>query len=72
VLALHREILLANETDEDYLWLAGYRTCAIIGGVLTIASLIDSFVFTATGKLKERSAGAASTNVNGYGGGKIM
>ncbi|KAF8322629.1 Sec1-domain-containing protein [Clavulina sp. PMI_390] len=34
-------------------------TCAIVGGVLTIATLLDSFVFSATSKLK---GGAASSN----------
>jgi len=40
-------------------------TCAIVGGVLTIAALIDSFVFSATSRLKN-----SATNGNGYG--KIM
>lgn len=44
-------------------------TCAIVGGVLTIATLIDAFVFSTTAALKKKSATSA-TNGNGYG--KVM
>ncbi|KAJ7695941.1 Sec1-like protein [Mycena rosella] len=48
-------------------------TCAIIGGVLTVASLLDSVLF-ATGRALKKSGGGASMNGNGpsYGGGKLM
>jgi hypothetical protein len=41
-------------------------TCAIVGGVLTVASLIDSILF-ATGRALKKSSGGG-----GYGGGKLM
>lgn len=41
-------------------------TCAIVGGVLTVASLVDSILF-ATGKALKKSGGAA-----GGGYGKLM
>lgn len=44
------------------------RTCAIVGGVLTVASLLDSILF-ATGRALKKSAGSSSGN--GYGG-KLM
>lgn len=40
-----------------------FRTCAIVGGVLTVASLLDSILF-ATGRALKKSG-------NGYGG-KLM
>ncbi|KAF8160191.1 Sec1-like protein [Pholiota molesta] len=42
-------------------------TCAIVGGVLTVASLLDSILF-ATGRALKKSAGSAGS---GYGG-KLM
>ncbi len=46
------------------------RTCAIVGGVLTVASLLDSVLFATTRALK-KSGGHA--NGNGYGTGtKLM
>jgi len=39
-------------------------TCAIVGGVLTVASIIDSMVFSAERKLKK---GSSSTYTNGSG-----
>jgi len=44
-------------------------TCAIVGGVLTIASIIDSLLF-ATGRVLKRQ----TSGVNGHGnyGGKLM
>ncbi|KAJ6621885.1 Sec1 family-domain-containing protein [Mycena sp. CBHHK59/15] len=47
-------------------------TCAIIGGVLTVASLLDSILF-ATGRALKKSGGAVSMNGNGASyGGKVM
>jgi len=47
-------------------------TCAIIGGVLTVASLLDSVLF-ATGRALKKSGGVASTNGNAaYASGKLM
>ncbi|RDB17990.1 Endoplasmic reticulum-Golgi intermediate compartment protein 3 [Hypsizygus marmoreus] len=45
-------------------------TCAIIGGVLTVASLLDSILF-ATGRALKKSHGGSGTGT-GYGGGKMM
>ncbi|KAJ6477317.1 Sec1 family-domain-containing protein [Mycena vitilis] len=45
-------------------------TCAIIGGVLTVASLIDSALF-ATGRALKKSHGSTNGNVPAYGG-KLM
>lgn len=44
------------------------RTCAIVGGVLTVAGLIDSFIFSSRKKL------TGSNVVEGFGGrqGKMM
>jgi hypothetical protein len=39
-----------------------YRTCAIVGGVLTVAGLIDSFIFSSRKKL------TGSNPVEGFGG----
>ncbi|KII90572.1 hypothetical protein PLICRDRAFT_106265 [Plicaturopsis crispa FD-325 SS-3] len=49
-------------------------TCAIVGGVLTIASLLDSVLFATGRKLKKGSGHPSpSPGVNGYGGsGKLM
>ncbi|KIY68329.1 DUF1692-domain-containing protein [Cylindrobasidium torrendii FP15055 ss-10] len=44
-------------------------TCAIVGGVLTVAALLDSVLF-ATGKALKKSHG--QSNGNGYSGGKLM
>lgn len=44
------------------------RTCAIVGGVLTIASIIDSVLFATSRRLK-KSAGPAPQS---YGNGKLM
>ncbi|KAJ7442661.1 Sec1 family-domain-containing protein [Mycena latifolia] len=46
-------------------------TCAIIGGVLTVASLIDSVLF-ATGRALKKSGTAMNGNGPSYGGGKLM
>ncbi|TFY69920.1 hypothetical protein EVJ58_g126 [Rhodofomes roseus] len=43
-------------------------TCAIVGGVLTVASLIDSMLFSATRALKQHGSGAHQ----GYSNGKLM
>ncbi|EPS97540.1 hypothetical protein FOMPIDRAFT_1025000 [Fomitopsis schrenkii] len=43
-------------------------TCAIVGGVLTVASLIDSVLFSATRALKHHGHGAHQ----GYTNGKLM
>jgi len=40
------------------------RTCAIIGGVLTIAGLVDSFIFNGAKKLK----GEQDSGFGGPGG----
>lgn len=40
------------------------RTCAIIGGVLTIAGLVDSFIFNGAKKLK----GEGDSGFGGPGG----
>jgi len=45
-------------------------TCAIVGGVLTIAALLDSVLFSATRALK-KGASATTSNGNGYSG-KLM
>jgi len=42
-------------------------TCAIIGGVLTVASLLDSVLF-ATGRALKKSGGTANGNAPSYGG----
>jgi len=46
-------------------------TCAIVGGVLTVAALIDGLLFTTSARLKER---ALRSNGNGqmYSAGKLM
>lgn len=41
-----------------------YRTCAIIGGVLTIAGLVDSFIFNGAKRLK----GEENSGFGGPGG----
>ncbi|KAJ7781802.1 Sec1-like protein [Mycena maculata] len=46
-------------------------TCAIIGGVLTVASLIDSVLF-ATGRALKKTGTVANGNAPAYGGGKLM
>ncbi|KAL0581151.1 vacuolar protein sorting-associated protein 45 [Marasmius crinis-equi] len=46
-------------------------TCAIIGGVLTVASLLDSILFATTKALK-KSGGGANGNVGGYNSNKVM
>lgn len=45
------------------------RTCAIVGGVLTIASIIDSVLF-ATGRRLKKSGGGSG--VSAYSSGKLM
>ncbi|EMD40076.1 hypothetical protein CERSUDRAFT_132878 [Gelatoporia subvermispora B] len=45
-------------------------TCAIVGGVLTVASLIDSVLFVA-GRTLKKSAGSGSAG-HGYSNGKLM
>ncbi|KAI0769911.1 Sec1 family-domain-containing protein [Fomes fomentarius] len=45
-------------------------TCAIVGGVLTVASLIDSALFATRKALKK--SGGHSSPVNGYTNGKLM
>ncbi|KDQ62502.1 hypothetical protein JAAARDRAFT_121394 [Jaapia argillacea MUCL 33604] len=50
-------------------------TCAIVGGVLTVASIIDGMLFAAAHKLKKSGGHGVASNVpgNGYGGhGKLM
>lgn len=44
--------------------LIGSRTCAIVGGVLTLAALLDSIVF-ATGKALKKG-GLSGVTGNGY------
>ena len=46
------------------------RTCAIVGGVLTVASLIDSLLFATRKALKK--SGVASPVNGGYTNGKLM
>ncbi|TFK52450.1 Sec1-like protein [Heliocybe sulcata] len=47
-------------------------TCAIVGGVLTVASIVDSMLFQASRRLK-KSGASPSVNGNGvYGHGKLM
>jgi len=46
-------------------------TCAIVGGVLTVASLIDSILFATGRRLKKSTTNAAGSG-NGYVGGKLM
>ena len=43
------------------------RTCAIVGGVLTVASLLDGILFATSRALKKASGGGS-----GYSSGKIM
>jgi len=59
ILVVHKEV---RQSFAHFLT----STCAIVGGVLTIASLIDQVLF-ATGRVLKRSGGAQ----NGYGG-KLM
>jgi len=49
-------------------------TCAIVGGVLTVASLLDSVLFATTRVLKKQVAGSgsASAGYGAVGGGKLM
>jgi len=44
-------------------------TCAIVGGVLTVASIVDSVLFATSKRLKKVSVTAVSP---GYGNGKLM
>ena len=44
------------------------RTCAIVGGVLTNATIVDSVLF-ATGKRLKKGSGGVT---NGYNNGKLM
>ncbi|OBZ68906.1 Endoplasmic reticulum-Golgi intermediate compartment protein 3 [Grifola frondosa] len=46
-------------------------TCAIVGGVLTVASLIDSVLF-ATGRALKKSGSGHTSTTTGYGSGKLM
>ncbi|GJE88841.1 endoplasmic reticulum-Golgi intermediate compartment protein [Phanerochaete sordida] len=43
-------------------------TCAVVGGVLTVASLVDSMVFATSKKLKKSGGGMSA----GYTNGKLM
>lgn len=45
-------------------------TCAIVGGVLTVASIIDSVLFATSKKLKKGAGGVHLSA--GYGNGKLM
>jgi len=45
-------------------------TCAIVGGVLTIATIVDSVVFATGRRLKKTIV--SGTGGNGYGGSKLM
>jgi len=45
------------------------RTCAIVGGVLTVASLLDGILFATSRALKKAGGGGSAA---GYSGGKIM
>lgn len=49
-------------------------TCAIVGGVLTVASLIDSFLFATGRALKKANSAPTANDMSGqsYGGGKLM
>jgi len=47
-------------------------TCAIIGGVLTVASLVDSVLFATGRALKHKSGGTGANGHSVYGGGKLM
>ncbi|KAK0221743.1 endoplasmic reticulum-derived transport vesicle ERV46 [Armillaria fumosa] len=47
-------------------------TCAIVGGVLTVASILDSVLFATTRALKKSGVSHANGNGAGYGGGKLM
>jgi hypothetical protein len=50
-----------------------YRTCAIVGGVLTVASLVDSLLFATSRVLKQKRAGGGGGGSNGYpGSAKLM
>ena len=46
-----------------------FRTCAIVGGVLTVASLLDGILF-ATSRALKKSGGVSGSS--GYGSGKLM
>ncbi|KAJ2919194.1 hypothetical protein MD484_g1237, partial [Candolleomyces efflorescens] len=46
-------------------------TCAIIGGVLTVAAILDGVLF-ATTKVLKKSGGTGSSTASGYGSGKLM
>ncbi|KAK1226097.1 vacuolar protein sorting-associated protein 45 [Marasmius sp. AFHP31] len=43
-------------------------TCAIVGGVLTVASLVDSVLFVTTKVLKKSRSVGANGDTNGHGG----
>lgn len=47
-----------------------YRTCAIVGGVLTVASLLDGILFATTRALKK--SGGVTGSGSGYVSGKLM
>ncbi|TCD70879.1 hypothetical protein EIP91_001187 [Steccherinum ochraceum] len=48
-------------------------TCAIVGGVLTVASIIDSVLFATSRRLKKGGGGVSVTAVSpAYGNGKLM
>ena len=51
-----------------YISFLPFRTCAIVGGVLTIATIVDSVLF-ATGKRLKKGSGGVT---NGYNNGKLM
>ena len=46
-----------------------YRTCAIVGGVLTVASIVDSVLFATQRTLKKKSGVPSG---NGHSNGKLM
>jgi len=65
-------LVIHSETRQSFAHFVT-STCAIVGGVLTVASLIDSFLF-ATGRAlkKANSAPSANGGSGAYGGGKLM
>ncbi|CCM04126.1 uncharacterized protein FIBRA_06287 [Fibroporia radiculosa] len=60
-------LILHSETRQSFAHFLT-STCAIVGGVLTVASLIDSVLFATTRALKKSGGGAG----HGYTNGKLM
>jgi hypothetical protein len=51
---------------------SSYRTCAIVGGVLTVASLVDSLLFATSRVLKQKRGGNPNGSSGYPGNSKLM